>query len=165
MSRDADFRVARLKFEGTANRLDSESRATGTPVGDNRLVPAIASQFSEGRPARGELLNALVAGADGRRGSLLTDGANAMPGKRMRLTLTLLASLGIPYLWFNDRWSEWFADRSKSTPLHGRHGCSDDAGSLASRRNTGAVCATCADDGGERVAVRTLGHGERSYRE
>lgn len=40
-----------------------------------------------------------------------------MPGKRMRLALTLLASLGIPYLWFNDGWSEWLG----TDPAAARH--------------------------------------------
>ena len=62
-----------------------------------------------------------------------------MPGKRMRLTLTLLASLGIPYLWFNDRWSEWLATGQTGRPLRRCRECSGDAGRFASRRTAGVV--------------------------
>lgn len=39
-----------------------------------------------------------------------------MPGKPTRVVLTLLASVGIPYLWFNEDLAKWFTTQSKPQP-------------------------------------------------
>jgi hypothetical protein len=79
-----------------------------------------------------------------------------MPGKPTRVVLTLLASVGIPYLWFNEDLSKWLSTESKpqptassafSSPFSAKPSASNPGETLASAR-AGTRVATTPEPGG-----------------